>query len=62
VIKVPHNEGGALGFESGMRHVTAQYDPDWMVLMDDDGRPRSAAIARFQKGIIERRWLEAEAK
>lgn len=42
------NQGGAGGFEAGMRLVMAQQDPpDWVLLMDDDGRPEAGALARF---------------
>lgn len=61
VIEMSHNGGGALGFETGMRHAAARYDPDWMVLMDDDGRPASGAIARFRDGLAEGRWSGADA-
>lgn len=54
-------EGAHWVFETGMRHTTIRYDPDWMVLMDDDGRPESGTITRFREGILERRWVEAEA-
>lgn len=42
------NTGGAGGFEAGMRFVMAQESPpDWVLLMDDDGRPEPDALARF---------------
>ncbi len=47
VVTRAENGGGAAGFEDGMRHAVARYDPDWLVLMDDDGRPDAAALARF---------------
>lgn len=47
VLRFDVNRGGAGGFEQGMRHVTAQYDPDWLLLMDDDARPAPEALARF---------------
>ncbi|MDO5704666.1 MAG: glycosyltransferase [Paracoccus sp. (in: a-proteobacteria)] len=45
-----HNEnsGGAGGFSSGLRHVAERIDPDWVVVMDDDGRPCPGAIAAFR--------------
>lgn len=61
VIEMPYNGGGALGFETGMREVRARFDPDWLVLMDDDARPRPGAIARFRQGLAEDRWPGAEA-
>ncbi len=42
------NLGGAGGFSHGLRHVVAGFDPDWVVLMDDDGRPCPGSIARFR--------------
>lgn len=47
VIRSDANIGGAGGFEQGMRHAVATYDPDWLVLMDDDGRPEADTLARF---------------
>lgn len=47
VLHLKTNTGGAGGFETGMRHVTAIYDPDWMVLMDDDARPEAGALETF---------------
>jgi GT2 family glycosyltransferase len=47
VITLARNMGGAGGFEAGLRTVRARFDPDWCVLMDDDARPESGALARF---------------
>ncbi len=47
VVTMDVNGGGAGGFSAGMRHAMAQYDPDWLVLMDDDGRPAPGALAQF---------------
>lgn len=47
VIRSEVNSGGAGGFEAGMRAVTQRYDPDWMVLMDDDARPTSGTLRAF---------------
>lgn len=47
VISCATNTGGAGGFERGMREITARYDPDWLLLMDDDGRPAPGALAAF---------------
>ena len=41
------NEGGAGGFARGMRHAVARYDPDWLLLMDDDGRPEPDTLKTF---------------
>jgi rhamnopyranosyl-N-acetylglucosaminyl-diphospho-decaprenol beta-1,3/1,4-galactofuranosyltransferase len=42
------NGGGAAGFEIGLRAAVAQFDPDWLVIMDDDARPQIAALAKFR--------------
>jgi GT2 family glycosyltransferase len=47
VLRLPQNGGGAGGFEVGMRHATAQFNPDWMVVMDDDARPHPGCLAAF---------------
>lgn len=47
VVRSETNTGGAGGFEAGMRHAVAKHDPDWLVLMDDDGRPAPGALAAF---------------
>ncbi|MEL6570449.1 MAG: glycosyltransferase [Pseudomonadota bacterium] len=47
VIRSEKNLGGAGGFELGMRHAVSAYDPDWIVVMDDDGRPEPDALAVF---------------
>lgn len=49
------NLGGAGGFEHGMRLVTKTYDPDWIVMMDDDGRPTAGTFERFQ-GMDVSQW------
>lgn len=41
------NRGGAGGFEAGMRLAVERFDPDWLVVMDDDARPRPGALAAF---------------
>lgn len=41
------NGGGAGGFETGMRLAVAQFDPDWILVMDDDARPDAGAVAQF---------------
>ncbi|SMG35579.1 Glycosyltransferase, GT2 family [Paracoccus sp. J56] len=48
VIHHPENLGGAGGFSRGLRLLVKGYDPDWVVLMDDDGRPAPGQIARFR--------------
>ena len=44
-----HNSGGAGGFEAGMRAAMAQFDPDWLVVMDDDARPAPGALTAFHE-------------
>ncbi|WP_245510795.1 glycosyltransferase [Antarcticimicrobium sediminis] len=47
VVTSAENIGGAGGFETGMRLATERFDPDWMVVMDDDARPAPGALAAF---------------
>lgn len=47
VHRSAHNSGGAGGFETGMRLASTRFDPDWMVVMDDDARPLPGALAAF---------------
>ncbi|MBU2980672.1 glycosyltransferase [Lentibacter algarum] len=47
VLDLPHNIGGAGGFEAGLRHAAQTYDADWYLLMDDDARPVEGTLARF---------------
>ncbi|SCZ71973.1 Glycosyltransferase, GT2 family [Epibacterium ulvae] len=49
------NSGGAGGFESGMRHAMETHRPDWLVVMDDDGRPEPGALAAFH-ALPEGKW------
>ena len=37
------------GFEMGMRRAMEQHQPDWLVLMDDDGRPAPDGLASFHR-------------
>ncbi|MDO5613924.1 MAG: glycosyltransferase [Paracoccus sp. (in: a-proteobacteria)] len=48
VVFHAENSGGAGGFSLGLRHVMQRFDPDWVVVMDDDGRPCAGAIAAFR--------------
>ncbi|NVK13634.1 MAG: glycosyltransferase [Rhodobacteraceae bacterium] len=41
------NRGGAGGFEMGMRRAMEAHAPDWLVVMDDDGRPAPGGLAAF---------------
>ena len=47
VVTSTENLGGAGGFETGMRLASERFDPDWMVVMDDDARPAPGALAAF---------------
>lgn len=49
------NTGGAGGFETGLRLAAARFDPDWMVVMDDDARPQQGALAAFH-GLDNSAW------
>ncbi|KAA8610019.1 hypothetical protein AL037_14285 [Salipiger aestuarii] len=51
------NRGGAGGFETGMMLAARDYDPDWVLVMDDDARPEPGALETFQS----RDRSEAEA-
>jgi GT2 family glycosyltransferase len=50
VHRCASNTGGAGGFETGMRLAAERFDPDWMVVMDDDARPEPGALAAFHAG------------
>lgn len=41
------NLGGAGGFEVGLRAALNDFNPDWVVVMDDDGRPTKGCFADF---------------
>lgn len=47
VLRCAVNGGGAGGFEQGMRLAVAQFDPDWVLVMDDDARPIPGAVQTF---------------
>lgn len=47
VIRLAENTGGAGGFEAGVTRAWTHYDPEWVVLMDDDARPAPGALAAF---------------
>lgn len=49
VIHEPVNTGGAGGFSRGMREAVDRFDPDWIMVTDDDGRPNPDALATFQR-------------
>lgn len=58
-IRCRRNQGGAGGFERGLRAARAQFDPDWYVVMDDDARPHPGAIDRFRRLVAERARAQA---
>lgn len=55
VINSAQNTGGAGGFATGMRHAMEAHSPDWLVVMDDDGRPAQGGLTRFH-AIPEDKW------
>ncbi|MCM2563861.1 glycosyltransferase [Lutimaribacter sp. EGI FJ00015] len=48
VHRCASNCGGAGGFEIGMRLAMERFDPDWLVVMDDDSRPTPGTLETFQ--------------
>lgn len=48
IVSLPDNRGGAGGFEAGMAIARDRFDPDWVVLMDDDAHPMPGALTRFR--------------
>lgn len=48
VLRSATNVGGAGGFAAGMARAMEHHAPDWLVVMDDDGRPQADALATFQ--------------
>ncbi len=54
VLRNADNLGGAGGFETGMRLAVSRFDPDWIVVMDDDARPAPGAVAAFHG--LKRDW------
>ena len=49
------NGGGAQGFATGMRLAAETYDPDWMVVMDEDARPDPGGLETFH-GLDLTQW------
>nr|WP_281968886.1 glycosyltransferase [Roseovarius nanhaiticus] len=47
VHRVGTNLGGAGGFSIGIALAQERFDPDWVVVMDDDARPTPGALAAF---------------
>lgn len=52
VIHNPQNIGGAGGFSNGMAKAVQLFDPDWLVVMDDDGRPAPGALTAFRQADL----------
>lgn len=48
VHRSAENLGGAGGFCHGLQQMTRQFDPDWVAVMDDDGRPLPGALTTFR--------------
>lgn len=49
VQRLDTNTGGAGGFARGTRFAMETLSPDWLVLMDDDGRPAPGALEQFHQ-------------
>ncbi|SDY83510.1 glycosyltransferase [Citreimonas salinaria] len=47
VHRLAVNGGGAGGFAAGMALAREAFDPDWIVVMDDDARPEPGALEAF---------------
>ena len=47
VVRCSENVGGAGGFAVGMSAAQQEFDPDWIVLMDDDAWPEPSAFRCF---------------
>ncbi|MEJ1991477.1 MAG: glycosyltransferase [Maritimibacter sp.] len=47
LLELGENRGGAGGFETGMRHAMDRLSPDWLMIMDDDARPKPGALTHF---------------
>ncbi|MEJ2001652.1 MAG: glycosyltransferase [Maritimibacter sp.] len=52
VVASSANLGGAGGFALGLREAVARFDPDWLVVMDDDARPAPGALAAFHQADL----------
>lgn len=63
VLRLESNTGGAGGFAAGMAEAARRFDPDWMLLMDDDARPHRGACAGFlaREGGLRSEGFEAVA-
>ena len=47
ICRVSSNLGGSGGFSLGVARARARFDPDWMLLMDDDARPAPGGVQSF---------------
>lgn len=56
VLRLPENIGGAGGFEVGLRLAAKEFDPDWIILSDDDSRPTPGALQRFLDHSPDAEW------
>lgn len=54
LLRLDRNTGGAGGFEAGMRHAGMRYDPDWLLLQDDDAWPEPGMMDRFHRADMPR--------
>lgn len=54
VIESETNLGGAGGFDLGLRALVADGDPDWILVMDDDGRPCPGCVEKFRQMDLSR--------
>ena len=48
VVSLDENFGGAAGFALGIQVARERFDPDWMVLLDDDAWPEPSAFRNFR--------------
>lgn len=53
IVLSKKNLGGSGGFALGMRRAIEFHDPDWLVVMDDDGRPEADAFEKFHASDLE---------
>lgn len=60
-MNLDENRGGAGGFEAGMRHATNAFGSEWLLLMDDDARPKKGAIYQFRKSDLSNTGIVAAA-
>ncbi len=51
--RLSENRGGAGGFAHGFRRARDLFDPDWIVVMDDDARPQAGALRIFHDLVVQ---------